>query len=287
MRRRARKIAAGSIACALVTSTAAAQMTDMDSDTGGTDMAGMDLGSMQGGSPPPDARDPHAYSDGVDFTRGAARPRFADRRSFSSVLVDHLEASRVDGETLLPFDVEAWFGRTYDRAVFKAEGDFEGGDLEEARSELLWSHAVAPYWDTQLGVRHDSGKGPGRDWLAAGIEGLAPYWIELEVTGYVGESSRTALRLEATHHTLITQRLVFEPKFEASFYGTNDIERGIGSGLAEMSLGLRLHYEIRRELAPYIGVEWSDQYGGTEELTRLAGHDPSDTRIMLGLRVWY
>jgi copper resistance protein B len=262
-------------------------MADMDADTGEAGAAGMDMGSLQGGSPPPDARDPHAYADGVTFTRGSARPRLADRQSISAVRVDRLEASRVDGETVMPFDIEAWFGQTYDRAVFKAEGDFEGSDLEKARTEVLWRHAVAPYWDTQLGVRHDSGEGPGRDWLAAGIEGLAPYRIELAVTGYVGESSRTALRLEATHPTLITQRVVIEPRFEASFYGRDDIERGIGSGLSEMALGLRLHYEIRRELSPYIGVEWSNRFGGTEELTRLAGHDPSDARIMIGIRFWH
>jgi copper resistance protein B len=168
-----------------------------------------------------------------------------------------------------------------------AEGELESGDLAEARTELLWGHAVAPYWDTQAGVRYDSGAGPNRTWLAAGIEGIAPYWFDLEVTGYVGESSRTALRVDASYDMLLTQRLVLEPRFEANFYGKSDIERGIGSGLSDVTLALRLRYEVRRELAPYIGVEWVDRYGGTEKFARAAGDDPSDARIMMGLRFWY
>lgn len=248
---------------------------------------GMDMSAMQGGSAPPDARDPDAYSDGVDFTMGPARPVLADSRSFGSILVDKLEAARVDGETSVPYDLEARFGRTYERAVLKAEGDIENGDLAEGRNELLWGHAFAPYWDTQLGLRYDSGEGPNRSWIAAGIEGLAPYRFELELTGYLGESSRTALRLDASYEMLITQRLVLQPRLEASYYGKDDRARGIGRGLANVSVGLRLRYEVRRELAPYIGIERIAEYGRTEDLTRAAGGDPNDTRIIAGLRFWY
>ena len=247
----------------------------------------MDMGSMQGGSAPPDARDPHAYAEGASFTRGEDRPMLADQHRFRSILIDNLEAARVDGRTALPYDLEGWFGQAYDRAVLKAEGEFERGSLTEARTELLWGHAIAPYWDTQLGVRHDSGEGPNRTWLAAGIEGIAPYWFDLELTGYVGESSRTALRVDASYDMLMTQRLILEPRLEANFYGKDDIERGLGSGLADVTFGLRLRYEIRRELAPYLGVEWVNQYGGTEDLSRAIGKDPSDSRILIGLRFWF
>lgn len=273
------------LAIVLWASAAHAQIAK-DSANGETSME-MDLGSMQGGSPPPDARDPHAYSEGVGFTRGNARPRLADEQNFRSILIDNFEVSRLDGETVLPYDLEAWFGRTYDRAVLKAEGDFEGGDLSEARTELLWGRAIAAYWDAQVGIRYDSGTGPNRTWLAAGIEGLAPYWFDLEVTAYVGESGRTALRLDASYDMLINQRLIFQPRLETNFYGKNDVERGLGSGLADVSLGLRLRYEIRRELAPYVGVEWVNQYGGTEDLTRAAGGSPNDTRLTMGLRFWF
>ena len=114
-------------------------------------------GAMQGGSAPADARDPHAYSDGYGFGP-IARPRFADEMNFYALLADRFEL--VDGEdgTWALYDIQAWYGRTYDRLVVKAEGEVNNGTLEEASTELLWGHAVATYWDLQLGVRYDSGE---------------------------------------------------------------------------------------------------------------------------------
>ena len=67
---------------------------------------------------------------------------------------------------------------------------------------MFWNHAVAAFWDTQLGVRQDFGQGPNRTWAAFGIQGLAPYWFEMDVTGYVGNSGRTALRAEVDYEIL-------------------------------------------------------------------------------------
>jgi len=247
----------------------------------------MDMGTMQGGQPPAGARDPHAWSDGVEFTRGAERTVLADRERLRSLLIDNFEVSRVDGDTLVPWDLEAWFGTTYERAVLKAEGELESGNLADARTELLWGHAIAAYWDTQLGIRHDSGDGPNRTWLALGIEGLAPWWFDVEATAYIGESGRTAFRLDASYDMLLTQRLILEPRLEANFYGKTDLERRLGSGLSDLNLALRLRYELRREFAPYAGIEWTNSYGGTEDLIVAAGDDASDVRFTVGLRFWF
>ena len=253
--------------------------------SGGAQDAAMDMGPVQGGSPPPDARDPHAYSGGQDF--GPLKLELADTRRLASLRVDNLEAVRTHGNTLVPYDLEAWYGRTYDRAVLKAEGDIDGGELAEARTELLWGHAFAAFWDSQLGVRYDSGAGPNREWLAFGVEGIAPYWFEIEATAYLGEAGQSALRLDASYDLLLTQKLVLQPRIEANIYGKRDVERGLGSGLSDVSAALRVRYEIRRELAPYFGIEWVRKYGETEDLARAAGDDPNDARLVAGLRFWF
>ncbi|HEY5568983.1 MAG TPA: copper resistance protein B [Gammaproteobacteria bacterium] len=253
--------------------------------SGGAQDAAMDMGPVQGGSPPPDARDPHAYSGGQDF--GPLKLELADARRLASLRVDNLEVVRTRGNTFVPYDLEAWYGRTYDRAVLKAEGDIDGGELAEARTELLWGHAFAAFWDSQLGVRYDSGAGPNREWLAFGVEGIAPYWFEIEATAYLGEAGQSALRLDASYDLLLTQKLVLQPRIEANIYGKRDVERGLGSGLSDVSAALRVRYEIRRELAPYFGIEWVRKYGETEDLARAAGDDPNDARLVAGLRFWF
>ena len=257
-------------------------MGNMKQGEGGMDHGSM---SMQGGTAPPDARDPHAYANGYDF--GPLELRMADRKSFKSLLVDNLEVTRTKDNTSAEYDLQAWYGRTYDRVVIKAEGEADDGKLQDARTELLWGHAVATYWDTQLGVRYDSGQGPGRTWLAFGIQGLAPYWFEVDVAAYVGEEGRSALRLDGSYDLLLTQKLVLQPKVEMNFYGKSDVERGLGSGLSDVSVALRLRYEIQREFAPYIGIERVAKVGGTADYARAAGKDAEETRFIAGLRFWW
>jgi copper resistance protein B len=252
----------------------------------GHDMGGMDHGSMQGGSAPPDARDPHAYSGGYDFGP-IPPPRMGDVHNFYGLLVDRLERVRTRENSSTEYDLQAWFGRDYDRAVLKAEGEIDDGEHHELSTELLWGHAVATYWNTQLGVRYDGGIEPSRSWLAFGVQGLAPYWFEADITGYVGEHGRTALNVEAEYELLLTQRLILQPRIEANAYGKRDAERELGSGLSDLTAGVRLRYEIRREFAPYIGVERSGKFGGAADFVRAEGKPAKETRIVAGLRFWF
>jgi len=247
---------------------------------------GMAPAFMQGGSAPADARDPHAYSDGYDFG-SIPRPRLADEHNFGSLLVNRLEAVNNNDNSWTSYDLQAWYGRDYDRLVLKAEGDVDSGTLEEASTELLWSHAVATFWNSQIGLRYDSGKDPNRVWLAFGIQGLAPYWFELDATAYLGENGRSALAFEAEYELLLTQRIVLQPRLEATLYGKDDPERALASGLSGMTAGIRLRYEIRREFAPYLGIEWAGMFGDTADYARSAGQATDDTRLVAGVRFWF
>lgn len=268
-------------------SVAAAEGTGADApamDHGA--MGEMENGSMQGGEAPADARDPHAYAEGADF--GAIpRPRLADEHRFGSLLIDRLESVWSRDGNGVDYDVQAWYGRDYDRLVFKAEGEADHGRLQKGRTELLWGHAIASYWDTQLGVRQDSGVDPDRGWLAFGVQGLAPYWFEVDATAYVGEGGRTAARFDAEYELLLTQKLILQPHIEANLYGRRDKAQGIGSGLSEVAAGLRLRYEITRQFAPYLGVEWAGKFGETRDLAQEAGEHAEETGLVAGLRMWF
>jgi len=247
---------------------------------------------MQGGKAPHDARDPHAYSDGYTLTEGPyALPgprvlKLADEHRFHALLGDRLEYD-VDNDVGL-FDLQGWYGTTYNRLVVKLEGETEQNRLEESQAELLWGHAINAWFDTQLGVRLDQyDEGKSREWLAVGIQGLAPYWFELDITGYLGESGRTALSLEAEYEFLLTQKWMLQPRAEVSFYDKDDEANGLASGLTEGELGLRLRYEFTRQFAPYVGIEWDRKFGDTADIARAAGNDDSETRYVAGLKFWF
>ena len=257
----------------------------------------MDHGSMkmQGGSAPPDARDPDAYSGGYRVGVGKYAlddshhmMKMADQHLFGSVLVDRLEWVHGNNANATAYEMQARYGTTYDKAVLKAEGDIKKGRFEEARTELLWSHAVSTFWDTQLGVRNDAGFGrPARNWVAFGVQGLAPYWFDVEATAYVGTNGRTALRLSSEYELLLTQRLILQPRIEANFYGKRDPDLAIGAGLSTATAGLRLRYEFSRQFAPYIGIERSQSFGATANMIEAAGGRRGETRVVAGVRFWF
>ena len=194
-----------------------------------------------------------------------------DTAAIGKVMLDQLEAEGGAGRTAFSWDAQGEYGGDYDKVWLKTEGSPDTDGRDDARNELLWDHALSRWWDLQTGVRYDVGHGPGRGWAAIGIQGLAPYWFDVETTLYVGDSGRTAARLQVEHDLLITQRLILQPEIEANFYGRSDAAREIRSGLADTQVGLRLRYEIRRELAPYLGVAWRRTDTGSDDVQWVAG----------------
>jgi copper resistance protein B len=103
----------------------------------------------------------------------------------------------------------------------------------------------------------------------------------------VGAGGRTHARFEVEYDQLLTNRLVLQPLVELEIYGKDDPERGIGAGLSSIETGLRLRYEVRRELAPYVGVTWDRKLFGTADRARTVGKDVGGTRLAFGLRTWF
>jgi len=259
-------------------------MAGMAHSMDGTDQ-GMQMGPMQGGSPPPDARNPDAYAEGTTFANLPGN-EMNDDMPFGRVLLDKFEYAKGDGEHGQNLDAEAWYGNDYNKAWFKAEGERRGGHLQSLRTEALWDRTFATFWSSQLGVRHDSGGGDSRNWLAFGVRGLAPYWFDTTATAY-WSGSRLAARFNVRYELLFTQRLILEPEFEGNLYSRSDPARGLGSGLSDLELGLRLRYEIRRQLAPYVGVTWARNFGGTADYARARGERNKSTQLVAGVRVWF
>lgn len=203
------------------------------------------------------------------------------------LLFDQAEWLSASRGLALNWDTKGWLGRDRDRIWFRSEGEREGGGLAHAEAQLFYGRAIGRWWDVLAGVRQDMRPGPGRTFAAIGLQGLAPYWFEVEATAYVGESGRTHFRLETEYELLITNRLILQPLVEIEFYGKDDRERRIGAGLSSLDTGLRLRYEFRRELAPYVGLTWNRRFFGTADLARDAGDAVSTARLAVGLRTWF
>ena len=76
-----------------------------------------------------------------------------------SVIVDRLERGQRTGRFFHDLRLQAWYGQDYNKLVIRAEGEIDQGTFKNNRNEALWAHALTAFWDTQLGVRIDSGDG--------------------------------------------------------------------------------------------------------------------------------
>lgn len=227
----------------------------------------------------------------TDADRAATFPDLAghevhDRAINYFLLLDQFEWQDAEGGAQ-NWDAKAWSGTDLNRAWFRTEGEREDGRTDAAFAEALYGRAISPWWDLVAGVRQDFRPGPARTWGAIGVQGLAPYKFNIEATAYIGESARTHARFEIEYELLLSNRLFLQPQIEAEVFAENDRRRGIGSGLSQVELGLRLRYEIRREFAPYLGVVWSRKFGNTADFARVEGERVEDTRLVVGVRIWY
>jgi copper resistance protein B len=238
---------------------------------------------------PPADHAADAYYDPAAMAAARARMmRENGGMTFSQLMVDRLEYRAGPGRNGFHWEGEGWIGGDIHRLAIKSEGEGDvGGRLERAEVQALYSRAVDPWWNLIVGVRHDMRPAPGRSYATIGVEGLAPYWFELEAQLFLSDKGDAHLRIEGSYDQRITQRLILQPAAELNLAAQDVPELGIGAGVSDVELGLRLRYEITRRLAPYLGVNWERKLGGSARYARAAGKDPSSTSLVAGLRLWF
>ncbi len=186
------------------------------------------------------------------------------------------------------WDGEAWYGGDINRLTLKSEGEGVFGEgVETAEAQALYSRAIGPYFNAQAGIRQDLGPGPDRTYATIGFEGLSPYWFEVEGALFLSNKGDFLGRLEGYYDQRITQKLILQPMAEFNFALQNVPETGTGSGLSDLELGLRLRYEVVKEFAPYVGIEWARKVGDTARFARAAGEDASSVSFVMGARAWF
>lgn len=223
----------------------------------------------------------------MPYAQMASMMDMDDAGRVGQVLVDHWEFRDGAGMHSGVWDAEGWYGSDYDKLRVRSEGDWPAGSGVRGRAELLWERIVTRWWSLQGGARYDSGGGPGKPWAALGVQGLVPYSVDVEATLYVGSAGSLAARFKTETDFRLSQRLILQPEIEFNAYSKPDRERNQGSGLADLEAALRLRYEIRRELAPYLGMVWKHRSGETAPLLRAVGEGRDEWQWLLGVRFWF
>ncbi|HBK93151.1 MAG TPA: copper resistance protein CopB [Parvularcula sp.] len=240
------------------------------------------------------AQEPGAQADAF-FDRGAmAQARAVLRNEHGAgtnwfMLAERLEYQTNDGAPALLFDGQGWWGADSNKLWLKSEvvRDFNARRFNEAELQALWSRPITRLFDLQAGVRHDFVRGADRTFGVIGVQGLAPYWFEIDAAIFVSGAGDVSARFESEYDLLLTQRLIVQPRTELNFAVQEVAEIGVGSGLSTAEFGVRLRYEISRRFAPYAGVNWERAIGETADLERAGGEDIGAVSFVAGLRLWF
>jgi copper resistance protein B len=211
-----------------------------------------------------------------------------DRAILAHVIFNQLEGRWNGTNSEFKWDGQGWIGTDYDKLWIKSEGTLQGnGTLDDGQQQFLYSRAVTTYFDLQGGLRSDLDSRPTRNWAALGIQGLAPYFFDLELTGYASGQGHLAAKLEASYDLLITQRLILQPEIELNLYSKADPARLVGAGFSDIDTGLRLRYEFSRKFAPYLGLVYEGRFGQSASYARRLGESAGDFRFAFGVRLWF
>lgn len=213
---------------------------------------------------------------------------FHGGQKLSQVMVNLAEAQFGKGPTAFEWDAEGWYGGDIDRLWLKSEGEGAfGRSIEKAEVQVLYSRAVGPYFNLQGGLRYDFKPNPSRVFAVAGFEGLAPSFFDVEGALFLSNKGELMARLEGYYDQRITQRLILQPRAEVNFAAQSTRAIGVGKGLSDAELGLRLRYDIRREFAPYVGVQYRRAFGDTSRFLRDEGDRASGWSLLTGVRLWF
>ena len=238
-------------------------------------------------SPPRDHLADHFFDPAAMAAARANLRREHGGASLSKVMANLAEYQARSGRGGYRWEGQAWFGGDINRLVVKTEGEgSRRGGLDTGEVQGLYSHAVSPYFNVQGGVRQDFAP-HARTYATVGVEGLAPYWFDVEGAVFVSNKGEVLARAEGTYDLRLSQRLILQPRVELNLAAQNSIETRIGAGLSNAEFGLRLRYEIHREFAPYIGVSYDRKFGKTADYARGLGQDPAAASFVFGVRAWF
>jgi copper resistance protein B len=246
-----------------------------------------------GNEPPPEAPADHAadaFFDPAAMEAARAQLRREHGGSLFSKVMLNLGEYRVQpgGSDGYRWEGEGRFGNSIDRLVVKTEGESGVGlGLDSAELQGLYSRAISPFFDVQAGFRQDLKPTTRRTYATIGIEGLAPLWFNTQGALFVSDKGDVLLRLEGSYDVRLFQRVVLQPQAELNFAAQDMPELEYGEGLSTLSTGLRLRYEIRRELAPYVGYTFDRNFGDTADFKRKSGEGASSHGFVVGLRAWF
>lgn len=160
--------------------------------------------------------------------------------------------TRGQGGTTQSLAVDGWVGGDFNRLWYQFDGERRGGRTQAGETQLLYGRYIAPFWDAQVGLRHD--ERPGRhDYLALGVRGLAPYALDVDLKLFVRDDGKLFARTRLENDFLLTNRFILRPFLNVEWSASN-VDATVRGGPYQADIGVQARYEFNRRVAPFLDL---------------------------------
>ena len=230
---------------------------------------------------------------GVVAALSASSPAFAQSKTmvYYGLQMEELEYRRGDeGEDVLAWNGDAFIGTDELKLRWLSEGEYDtnANAYETLENRLVLQTPISTFFDVKGGVRLDIPAGVDRWYGVLGVTGLAPQWFEIDADLFISETGDVSARLDVEYELLITNRLILTPSAEINVAFSDDQEIGIGAGVSDIEVGLRLSYDlIDRSVSPYLGFVYERKLGNTADFARDEGEDVEGWRAVVGTKLMF
>lgn len=175
--------------------------------------------------------------------------------------------------------IDGWVGGDFNRLWYQFDAERRGGRTETAELQLLYGRYIMQFWDAQIGLRRDE-RPDGRDYLALGVRGLAPYAFDIDLKLFVRDDGKVFARTRFENAFLITNRFIVTPSLGLE-WSTSNVDSTVRRGAYQADLGAQVRYEFTRRVAPYVSLS------RTLYPRAKTGGDSATTQFQAGLRLLF
>lgn len=178
------------------------------------------------------------------------------------------------------------YGQDYNKLeLFINDAEMNKGKIENADLDIFYWHLLNQFWAIKAGANYFYRPADVPYWQPGiGIEGLAPYFIDVDFRAYYHKGS-AKFDLELSRDCQITNNFILRAAIRG-IGATKTVSRAqIGSGLNQMRYIIRPYYRIAPGFNVFAEYEYERNYGAYKNLQTIAGEPKVQNTVTLGIGI--
>jgi FtsP/CotA-like multicopper oxidase with cupredoxin domain/uncharacterized protein involved in copper resistance len=201
-------------------------------------------------------------------------------------LANFLDAGFDPSHNAQKLNFRGLYGQDYNKLeLFINDAEMNKGKIENADVDIFYWHLLSQFWAIKAGANYFYRPADVPYWQPGiGIEGLAPYFIDVDFRAYY-HSGSAKFDLELSRDCQITNNFIIRAAIRG-IGATKTVSRAqLGSGLNQMRYIIRPYYRIAPGFNIFAEYEYERNYGTYKNLQTIAGEPKVQNTVTVGIGI--